>query len=133
MAYGGRGISYFTYWGPESYGGLYQDGKKSPLAGQVAELNAEIEKFGPTLMELDSIGAYHTAPLPLGTVASPADCPVKISGTGPLVLGLFAREGKPSAFMVVNRDYNKPATATVRVELAGERSAGTQPQDGAVD
>ena len=68
MAYGGRGISYFTYWGPESYGGLYQDGKKSPLAGQVAELNAEIEKFGPALMELDSIGAYHTEPLPLGTL-----------------------------------------------------------------
>jgi hypothetical protein len=32
-----------------------------------------------------------------------------------------AREGKPSAFMVVNRDYNKPAAATVRVDLAGER------------
>jgi hypothetical protein len=25
MAYGGRGISYFTYWGPEAYGGLYRD------------------------------------------------------------------------------------------------------------
>jgi hypothetical protein len=121
MAYGGRGISYFTYWGPESYGGLYQDGKKSPLAGQVAELNAEIEKFGPALMELDSIGVYHTEPLPLGTLGVPGDCPIKVSGTGPLVLGLFAREGKPSAFMVVNRDYTKPTTAMVRVDLAGER------------
>lgn len=121
MAYGGRGISYFIYWGPESYGGLYQDGKKSPLAGQVAELNAEIERFGPALMELDSIGVYHTAPLPLGTLAVPADCPVNISATGPVVLGMFAREGKPAAFMVVNRDYNQPTTATVRVGLAGER------------
>ena len=32
MAYGGRGISYFLYWGPKSQGGLYQDGKPSPLA-----------------------------------------------------------------------------------------------------
>ena len=121
MAYGGRGISYFTYWGPESYGGLYQDGKKSPLAGQVAELNTEIEKFGPALMELDSIGAYHTDPLPLGTLGIPGDCPVKVSATGPLVLGMFAQKGKPSAFMVVNRDYNQPTTAMVRVELTGER------------
>lgn len=121
MAYGGRGISYFTYWGPESYGGLYQDGKKTPLAGQVADLNAEIEKIGPALIELDSIGVYHTQPLPLGTLPVPSDCPVNVSGVEPLVLGIFARDGMPSAFMVVNRDYNKPITATVRVELAGDR------------
>jgi hypothetical protein len=36
MAYGGRGISYFTYWGPKSYGGLYQDGARMPLADAVA-------------------------------------------------------------------------------------------------
>lgn len=31
LAYGGRGISYFTYWGPKSYNGIYEDGKPSPL------------------------------------------------------------------------------------------------------
>jgi hypothetical protein len=59
--------------------------------------------------------------LPLGTLGVPGDCPVKVSGTGPLALGLFAREGEPSAFMIVNRDYSKPTTATVKVELAGDR------------
>ena len=42
MAYGGRGISYFLYWGSKSQGGLYQDGKPSPLARDAAALNAEI-------------------------------------------------------------------------------------------
>ena len=36
MAYGGRGISYFIYWGSKSEGGLYQDGKPSPLAKDAA-------------------------------------------------------------------------------------------------
>lgn len=61
MAYGGRGISYFTYWGPKSYNGLYQDGQPAPLLKEVAALNHEIVKFGPALMELDSIGAYLVA------------------------------------------------------------------------
>ena len=39
MAYGGRGISYFTYWGPPEYNGLYVDGKrKVPLLSAVAAL-----------------------------------------------------------------------------------------------
>ena len=51
IAYGGRGISYFIYWGPEAYRGLYQDGKPSPMVKEVAALNAEIAKFGPALMD----------------------------------------------------------------------------------
>lgn len=31
LAYGGRGISYFLYWGPKRYGGIYQDGKQRKL------------------------------------------------------------------------------------------------------
>jgi len=118
MAYGGRGISYFTYWGPASYGGLYQDGKAAPLAGDVAALNAEIEKLGPALLALDSLAVYQTGPLPLGAVALPADAPVRVAG-GELVLGLFGRGARPSAFMVVNRSYRAEAEASVEVRIPG--------------
>ncbi len=119
LAYGGRGISYFTYWGPLSYGGLYQDGKASPLAKDVAALNAELEKLGPALMELDSLGVYHTAPLPYGGEAFPADAPVRVTGGGEFVVGLFGRAGRPTAFMVVNRSYRADAEADVQVTLPG--------------
>jgi len=115
LAYGGRGISYFTYWGPASYGGLYQDGKRMPLALKVAELNAEINVLSPELMALDSLGAYHTAPLPWGAEAVPADSPVQIAGSGEFVLGLFGTGGQMTAFMVVNRDYRRSAAAHVRL------------------
>jgi hypothetical protein len=119
MAYGGRGISYFTYWGPEAFVGLYREGKPSLMAKEVAVLNAEIGRFGPALMELDSTAVYHTAPLPYGTQAVPADAPVRLTGSGEFVLGLFGRKGQTTAFMVVNRSYKQDAEAAVKVEIPG--------------
>ena len=119
MAYGGRGISYFTYWGPADFAGLYRDGKPSPMVKEVALLNAEIVRFGPALLELDSTAVYHTAPLPYGTQAVPADAPVRFTGGGEFVLGLFGRKGQTTAFMVVNRNYRQDAEAAVTVEIPG--------------
>ena len=123
IAYGGRGISYFTYWGPASYNGLYQDGKPAPLLGPVVALNKEINAFGPELMKLDSVAVYQTAPLPYGAEAMPANAPVQIASPGEFVLGLFGKTsaGKPTAFMIVNRDYTRESEATVRVALIGRR------------
>jgi hypothetical protein len=116
LAYGGRGISYFTYWYP---GGLYQDGRPTPLAGEVARVNAEVARFGPALLELDSVGVYHTPPLPYGSQAVPAEAPVRPVGEGEFVLGLFGKAGKTTAFMVVNRSYRQEAEAAVKVALSG--------------
>lgn len=119
MAYGGRGISYFTYWGPPAYNGIYVDGRPQPLLEPVVALNQEMAGLGPVLMELDSLGAYQTAPLPYGAEAIPADCPVQISGAGEYVLGLFGKDDQPTAFMVVNRNYRQAAEATVTISLPG--------------
>jgi hypothetical protein len=119
LAYGGRGISYFTYWGAP--GGLYVDGKPSPLVKPVAALNAEIAKLGPALMELESLGVYHTTPLPYGTEAVPSGSLVRLTGPGQFVLGLFGKSSAPSAFMIVNRDYEHAAEAMLRVELPGSQ------------
>ena len=121
MAYGGRGISYFTYWGPPSYNGLYQDGKPAPLLGPVVALNKEINAFGPTLMRLNSIAVYHTAPLPYGAEAIPTNAPIQITSPGEYVLGLFGTGRKPTAFMIVNRDYSHESEATVKVALRGSK------------
>jgi hypothetical protein len=118
LAYGGRGISYFVYWGSASYGGLYKDGKQTPLALAAAELNGEIGALSPALMALDSLGAYHTPPLPRGAELIPADAPVQIVSGGEFVLGLFGAHGRTTAFMLVNRNYREAASARVRVPAA---------------
>ncbi len=121
MAYGGRGISYFTYWGPKEYNGLYQDGKPAPLLQEVVALNQEIAKFGPALMGLNSAGVYHTAPVPYGGAALPANAPVQILGEGEFVLGLFSAAAQTNAFLFVNRNYKHEAEATVKIDLPGRR------------
>jgi hypothetical protein len=121
MAYGGRSISFFTYWGPKAYNGLYQDGQAMPLLQSVVVLNKEVAKLGPVLMELDSLGAYHTSPLPYGAVAMPSPGSVQIAGPGEFVVGVFGKNGRPSAFMVVNRDYRTKQTAQVRVLILGKK------------
>jgi sialidase-1 len=121
LAYGGRGISYFLYEGPKALGGLYQDGQPTPLAKDVALLNAEIARFGPVLLTLDSTGVYHTAPLPYGSEAIPANAPVQITGGGEFVLGLFGKEGQTTAFLVVNRSYKREAEALLKVALPGKK------------
>jgi len=121
LAYGGRGISYFTYWGPPAYNGLYVDGKPMPLLTPVAALNHEIAKFGPALMELDSLGVYQTEPLPYGAEAMPTNCPVQLASEGGFVLGLFGKNAQPSAFLLVNRDYEKASETSVKVMIPGRR------------
>lgn len=120
MAYGGRGISYFTYWGPPAYNGLYVDGKPMPLLTNVVVLNKEIAAFGPALMELNSLGAYQTASLPYGAEAIPTNCPVQITGVGEFVVGLFGEASQPTAFMIVNRNYREPAEANGLLTFKGK-------------
>lgn len=116
LAYGARGISYFLYWGPTAYGGLYQDGKKTPLVDMVSLLNREISALSVILMDLDSLGIYHAGTLPTGTKVVPITSPVQFVGPGNFVLGLFGKNKIITTFMVVNRDYKNQATAQIALK-----------------
>ncbi len=121
LAYGGRGISYFTYWGPVAYNGLYQDGKPAPLLQPVVKLNQELARFGPALTQLESLGVYHTAPLPYGAEALPNPGSIQIASRGEFVVGVFGANGRASAFMIVNRSYRETQKAVVRVLIPGRK------------
>ncbi len=121
LAYGGKGISYFTYWGSESNQGLYRDGKQSGLARDVAVLNAEIRKLSPTLIALDSNGVYNTSPLPLGGESIPKNSPVSVLSKGEFVVGLFGKNKKTSAFMIANRNYKNKQVLDINVSIPGKK------------
>jgi hypothetical protein len=121
LAYGGRGISYFLYWGPLAYGGLYQGGVRTPLVDTVTVLNKEMSALSTSLMDLDNLEVYNTDPLPTGTKPVPPSSPVQFAGRGAFVLGLFGRNKTVTTFMVVNRDYKTQATTQLylRPEVRG--------------
>lgn len=114
LCYGGRGISYFLYWGPEKYRGLYRDGKPIALLEQVSKINKEILDLSPILMTLNSIGVYHSAPLPTGTEPIPTDFPVDLQSDHEFLVGLFSGSNRRTGIMIVNRNYTEAARVKVR-------------------
>jgi len=118
MAYGGRGICWFHYWGSQKWPGLYCDDRKTPQADYVAAINHDVAILGPELMQLTSTGVYHSVSLPLGTQGmenSPVvAAPVHL---GDYIVGMFKDRKGNDAFMVVNRDYKKETVAKVTINL----------------
>lgn len=109
LAYGGRGISYFLYWGSDKWGGFYREGKPVPVA--LPRLNSEIVALSPFLMNKQSLHVYHSRPLPEGCLPVPAKCPIQTSPRGEYVLGLFGKSTTAiDSFIIVNRSYTNTET-----------------------
>jgi predicted secreted protein len=122
LAYGARGIMYFTYSSlpdTESYKGwgdaiIARDGSRTAKYAWVKQINGEVRKMSPILMELTSTEVYHTQPLPRGTVAIPKDDVVAGIEGGGFVVGHFRSRKGDNYTMFVNRDPRSAAEAVVR-------------------
>jgi hypothetical protein len=71
LAYGGRGIQYFTYVTPEvgnyRLGALDPFGHRTPTWDMLRRVNLEIHSLAPWLDRLTSSGVYHSDPVPEGS------------------------------------------------------------------
>ncbi len=108
LAYGGKGLAYFTYWtlDVENYRngiiGLY--GQRTPKYYAVQQLNWELHRLGPHLLNLESTGVYHWPDAPVGAQVLPADNLVaRVGGNGEVVIGEFVDPAGFPWIMVVNR------------------------------
>jgi hypothetical protein len=117
IAYGGRGISYFIYWGNEEEEGLYRNGRQSALANEIALINSEIRAVGKILMPLDLRGVYHTDPLPFGGEGIPKKALIKILSKSELVIGLFGKGKKTNVFLIANRSYKQKQEVDISVNI----------------
>jgi hypothetical protein len=125
LAYGARGILYFTYWTPEAGGGenhfdgvLSKDGKERARYDWVTRLNQQIESISSILMSLKSTDVWQIGDTPQGTQAfEKGDVFDKVDG-GPATLGIFNGPKNHKYFWVVNRD----ATHSTSVHFDFNRS-----------
>lgn len=119
LAYGSRGIQYFTYWyvkelaWAEAPALITKDGRRDVKWEHVRRINARIGRLGPTLARLTSTGAYCTAPVPPGGRRLRGGAPVRRAEGGPLLLGCFQDPEGMEYVMVVNRSLAAAVTATV--------------------
>jgi hypothetical protein len=125
LAYGCKGIQYFTYWTPDPARGegftqalMTVDGKRTPLYGAAKALNHQwLQPVGRQLKPLISESVQHAndTPLPPSAVAfAPGDHLTSATGDA-AVLGLFkaAQDDGTRYLLVANR--NPDAAATVQL------------------
>src|ERR1017187_3309480 len=111
LAYGGRGISYFTYFtsGTGNYrmAPIDQFGHPTPTWYFMQHANLQIQKLAPTLLQLRSDSVYHFGHIPSGAAGPPPNSLVSsISGDNFLVGDFTHRDGS-RYLMIVNKDLAK--------------------------
>jgi hypothetical protein len=117
IAYGGRGIEYFTYFAPQV--GNYrsapvdQFGHRTPTWNELRHLNNQIRELAPWLARLRSTGVYHSAPVPAGEKPlsqSKLVKEVRVStyldphAQARFLIGEFANADGHPFLMIVNKD-----------------------------
>ncbi|MEV5962047.1 hypothetical protein AB0L70_09805 [Kribbella sp. NPDC051952] len=128
LAYGAKGIQYFTYWTPEAARGegfgpalITVDGRRTPRYAAARQINTTwLHQVGRELKPLvsESVGHANETPLPNGAVAfAPTDLVTSVTGS-PVVVGTFrSRDDGVDArwVLVANRSHHDRARATVAV------------------
>ncbi len=137
LAYGAKGIMYFTYWTVKEQnwgdGIIKADGTRTERYDIIKRINAEIKALGPTLLPLTSRKVYHTAAQPPNGASRPDESAwvQKVEG-GDLVVGEL-QDGKDKLFLfLTNASHSQAADVSVtlkkKVKAVREvpKSAGAQ-------
>jgi hypothetical protein len=111
LAYGGKGISWFTYIAPEvgnyRLAPIDQFGNLTPTWDHLRNVSLQLEQLAPTLIELVSQRVYHFGEIPAGCRPTPASAWVKgIRGAHQqFLVGEFLHTQDGSRWLVlVNKD-----------------------------
>jgi hypothetical protein len=120
LAYGARGLAYFTYFTPAvgGYrgGAIDQFGHETPTWQNLRNVNMQVQKLGPFLMQLTTDEVYHIGEVPASCEAAPTNSLVaSVSGDNWLV-GDFTHSDGSRYVMIVNKNLTKarPVSAQFR-------------------
>lgn len=130
MAYGGRGIEFFTYFTPDTgnfrLAAIDQFGNPTATWNMVQRIANQIHALAPTLTKLHSTGVYHWP------VSTAAGTPI-FSGTGTgskLLIGEFTDDaGRPYA-IVVNKSLKESTTIRLQPRSEGAKAFRVSPVTG---
>jgi hypothetical protein len=110
LAYGGRGISYFTYFAPQvgnyRMAPIDQFGNTTPTWYSMQNVNLQILKLAPTLLQLTSDRVYHFGEVPKGC-SGVTDASLLKGADNDFMAGDFTHADGSKWVMIVNRDVLK--------------------------
>lgn len=123
LAYGGRGISYFTYFSPLI--GNFREAavdqflNKTPTWDIIRNVNLQIHRLGPTYLKLKNINVFHHPDVPEGCLGIDSSKLLSVVEGGRFVVGEFQDpDGRPFV-MVVNKDYKRSTPLNIRFKEEG--------------
>lgn len=144
LAYGGRGIQYFTYFTPQignyRLGAVDQFGNRTPTWDMLRRINNQIHALAPTMVKLHSTGVYHYPDPPdqgQGLAASRLVRSVDMTqryvrppaGARYLVGEFEDQQGRPY-FMLVNKSLAHSFRFDVRLKREGAKLLRISPYSG---
>lgn len=125
LAYGGKGLMWFTYWQPDdpsfqwSHAMINLDGSRDPHYDMIKRINQEVAAFGQQLLNADSTLVFHSGQIPPGGTAALPNVPVLIGGKGDFTIGLFhsSRKNAPQTLaFITNAEYRNAITTEVMIK-----------------
>jgi len=144
MAYGGRGIQYFTYFAPEignyRLAAVDQFGNRTPTWEMLRRVNNEIHALAPTLIRLHSTGVYHYPDVPeQGQPLSASRLVQNVEMTqryvrppagGRFLIGEFEDGSGRPYFLIVNKDLRNSFQFQVHLRQEGRKLLRVSPYSG---
>jgi hypothetical protein len=136
LAYGGRGLAYFTYFAPAvgNYRGaaIDQFGNETPTWHNLQNINLQIQKLGPTLLQLQSDSVYHIGEVPSHGKAPETNSLIASIPGGNYLVGEFTHQDRSRYVMVVNKDLSKSHPCSPQFRKAPQRLRHVSPYTGAL-
>jgi hypothetical protein len=134
LAYGARGISYFTYWSVAEAGfgpgivGL--DGTPTAQYGEVQRINASAQAVGRHLATARSTDVFQNPPIPGSVSPRRPGTPVEIPGDAPLTVGVFETD-EHVYVLLTNRSVDAPVTTDADLGFGATLPQQLDPATGA--
>jgi hypothetical protein len=144
MAYGGRGIQYFTYFAPQignyRLAAVDQFGNRTATWAMLRRINSQIYALAPVLVRLHSTGVYHypDAPEEAQSLASSklvesvemTQRYVRPPVAGRFLIGEFEDDRNREYFLLVNKDLKNSFQFHVRLRQTGRKLIRISPYSG---
>jgi hypothetical protein len=124
LAYGARGISYFTYFTPTSgnyrLGAVDQFGHKTPTWDMLRNVNLQVHRLAPAYVKLKSVHVFHHPNVPTGCSGMATSRYLAHLAGDDLLVGEFQGPDQRPHVLVVNKSLHHSTAFDLRFKQPGQ-------------
>lgn len=126
LAYGAKGLKWFTYWEPQdsgfqwSHAAINLDGSRDNHYDMVKTVNRELQTLGKPLLRANSYDVYHSGTVPDGGRAQTPSDPVRVTDSTPVTVGLFRDSDHWHYAVLATANYRTAGSVEVSVRTHAE-------------